>query len=157
MPGVTKNIDAFVENLLAQPGFSCGRGVGAAAFISAAGIEAKAEQVVGGLGLQDNGINTRLEGMRILRLKRLSDGFAANARRVEFRHVEMIAQEIAGTSSIRRARRHREADQTRSMVMEVAVLGGRCHRVTVRVMKTGPDDLLLLARVNDFVNGFGAV
>src|SRR6185503_7981632 len=104
MPWIADDADPLIENLLAEFCFTLKRGIWAAAFVSASCIEAKANQIVRRLRFENDWINSRFERARRSRCERLLNCLAADARGVEFRHVEVVSQKITGASAIRRAR-----------------------------------------------------
>src|SRR3989442_14674647 len=139
MPGIAVNTQSFIEDPFAEFGLAARRGVGTAAFVGAARIEIEADKVVCRLGFKDDGVNSRLQGARIFRIKRLLNRFPADAGGIEFRNVKMVPQEESGTGAVRSPRGDREAHQARALVMEVAILRCETRSRALRMMKTCPD------------------
>src|SRR6266851_364722 len=100
MPGIAVNTQSFIEDPCAEFGLAARRGVGTAAFVDGARIEVEADKVVCRLGFKDDGVNSRLQGARIFRIKRLLNRFPADADGIEFRRVKMIPQEKPGTGAV---------------------------------------------------------
>ena len=159
VPGIAVNIDALDQRLFGPSlRFAVRGGVGAAAFVSAAGIEAEANQIIRGLGFENDWINAGFEGARIFGTQSASAiGFTADSGGIELGDIEMVAQEIAGAAAIGGAGRGREADQAGAVVMEIAVLGGRTTCRPVGMMEAGADHAGFFAGPNDFIDGPGAL
>src|SRR6266478_2346188 len=156
VPGVAVNVNALIEDFFAQPGLAAGRRVRAAAFVGAASVETEPDEVVGGLGFEDDGINARLEQLRVFGLKRLFDSLAANASGVEFGDIELVAQKIAGAAAVGGAGGNREANQAGAAILEIPILGGEGRGGAAGMVKPRADDAGLFAGANDFVDRFGA-
>jgi len=92
MPRVAVNVDAIVEDFFSDPCFPVFRRVRTAAFIGAAGIEAEAEQVVGGLGFEDDGVGAGVEQTRVFGGDGFLNGFSANAGRIQLGDVKVVAE-----------------------------------------------------------------
>ena len=116
MPRITVIVEPFIEDLLAEFCFASRRRIRAAAFIGAARVESKPNQVIGSLRLKNYGIDARFECSRVSRCDRFLDRLARNALSIEFGDIKMIAEKIAGAAAIGRARGDGKADQTRSRV-----------------------------------------
>src|SRR5437773_1346565 len=157
MPGIAVNTQAFIEDFFTEFGLAPRRGVGTAAFIGAARIEVESDEVVCGLCFEDDGINSRLQGAWIFGIKRLLNGFPADARGIEFRNVKMVPKEESGTGAVGSPRGDRETHKARALVMEVAILRCEARSRAVRMMKTGPDDTLPLTGANYFVDRSGTL
>ena len=111
MPGIAIDIEALIENRLAELGLAAGSRIRTAALIGAARIEAELDQVVRRLRFQDDGINARFKRARVFGGERLLDGFPADAGGIEFGHVKMVPQEITRAAAVGRPCRYGEADQ----------------------------------------------
>src|SRR5437870_1078728 len=108
------------------------------------------------LRLQNDRIDARLQKLRTFRCKRFLDRLVANARRIEFGDIKMVAKKITGTAAIRSARRDGQTDQTGTAVMKIAVFraDGRCS--AIGMMKTRANHSLFFAGSNNLVDCFGA-
>ena len=98
MPRIAVDVDAFVEDLLADFCLSARRGEWTASFFSTASVEIESEepeQIGDCLRLENRRIDTGFEHARITRVERFANRFVGDARGVEFRNVEMVAQEVA--------------------------------------------------------------
>src|SRR6266849_2313738 len=102
MPGIAIDIEALIENRLAEFGLSAGSGIRAAALVGAARIEAEPDEVVRRLRFQDDGINARFKRARVFGGERLLDGFPADTGGIEFGHVKMVAQVITRAAAVGR-------------------------------------------------------
>src|SRR2546430_437925 len=122
MPRIAIDTDSFVEKLFAKFGLSIEGGIGAAAFIGAAGVKAEVDQVAGGLRFQNHRINARFQSARLPRVQRFLNRFPADAHGIEFGDVEVVAQKITRTASVWSPRRDREADQAGTAIMKIAIL-----------------------------------
>src|SRR5713101_4475501 len=155
MPGIARDIEALIENRLAEFGLAAGSRIWTAALIGAARIEAEFEKVVRRLRFQDDGINARFKRARVFGGQRLLDGFPADAGGIEFGHVKMVAQKITRAAAVGRPRGYGEADQARATVMEIAMLRGGTGGRAARVMKSGSDDSFFFTRANNLIHGLG--
>src|SRR5262245_55787945 len=124
MPRVAIDVDALVEDLLTDFGFTSGGGERAATFFSAACVETKSEkpeQIGDCLWLENHWIGAGLEHTRIASVERFTYRFVGDARGVEFRNVEVVAKKVTGTGPIGRSGGGRQTHETRLLVDEVAV------------------------------------
>src|ERR1043165_1263514 len=127
MPGITVNVDAFVEDLFAHFRFATRQREWTASFFSTPCVETErkeSEQVSYCLRFEDHWIRAGIECARIASIECFSNRFICDVSGVEFADVEVVAQEVTGTGSIGCSRGGRETHQTPSFVEEVAVLRG---------------------------------
>src|SRR6185369_2406668 len=99
MPRITVDVYAVIENLLPEFCFAAGSGERAAAFFSTPCVESKSEkpqQIRNCLRLENRRIHAGFKHTRIASFKCFADRFVGDARTVEFRNVEMIAEEVTG-------------------------------------------------------------
>ena len=98
MPWVAINVDALVKNLLTDFGLSTRRGERTATLFSAARVEIElkeSDEIGDCLRFENRWINSRLQHARITRVESFANGFVCDARRVEFRNVEMVSQKVS--------------------------------------------------------------
>src|SRR5262245_34189545 len=119
MPRVAVNIQPFVKDLLAHLRLVTGSGKRTAPFFGTTRVETEsklAHEISDCLWFEYRGIDAGLEHARIPGIERFTNRFVGDASGVEFRDVEMVAQEISRTGPIRRAGSHSQTHQTTSIV-----------------------------------------
>src|SRR6185503_7232409 len=103
MPRIAVDVYAFVEDLLAQFRLSARRGERAAALFSTPCVETESkepEQIGYGLRLQNRGIHAGLENSWVASVQRFANRFVRYARGVEFRNVEVVAEEVTRARAV---------------------------------------------------------
>src|ERR1041384_7846074 len=102
MPRIAVDVDAFVEDLFTEFGLAAGRGKRTTTFLSTARVETKRkkpEQIGNGLRFENRRIHAGFEHARISRFDGFANRFVCDAGGIEFRHVEMVPQKVAGAAS----------------------------------------------------------
>src|SRR6185369_15191302 len=116
MPRIAIDVDALVEDLLADFGFTARRGEWAAAFFSTTRVETErkeAEQIGDCLWLENHGIHAGLKNLWIACVECFADRFVRDACGVEFRDVEVVAKEVTRTRAIGCSRSCGQTHQSR--------------------------------------------
>src|ERR1044072_5597091 len=157
MPRIAVDVNALVEDLLADSRFTAGRGEWTASFFSTARVETEGkepEQIGDCLWLENPGIRAGPAHSRIAGVEGFPDRFIRHSCGVEFRHVEVVAKEVTRAGPIGRSGGCRQTHQTRLFIDEVAVLRGGRAGCTPRLVKGCADHFCFFAGGDYVVDGF---
>src|ERR1700754_172853 len=155
MPRIAVDIDALVEDFLAQLCLASRRGKWTPAFFRTARVKTERkepEQIRDGLWFEYRRVNAGFEHSRTACIECFTNRFVGDTRSIEFGNVEMITQEVTGAAAVRCARGRCQTHQTRSFVSEVSVLCCRCSRGSTRLVKTRANDFRFFTRSNHIVD-----